>query len=285
MNPFIAPFANGLAFFPGLAACLAGMLMTLAQKSPLARHISTLLIIIGLILIVASATPLPYWFYGVLGIVTLTFWGLTRKGNQPRFRFIGAVIVIGIYMGAGCWEAQFHLTPTLTVNRAQTIYVIGDSISAGLINGDPTWPDILARKTSIKTVNLTRAGARVRDGEQQAQKITESNALVFLEIGGNDLLGSTTSTSFGQSLRSLLRNLREHGVKVVMFELPLYPGATSFGLEQRKAAAEAHILLIPKSLMTNVFTTPGATVDGIHLSPSGHQLWAEKIATLMQIEP
>ena len=285
MNPFIAPFANGMAFFPGLSACLAGLLVSLTQKSRLARHASNLLITIGLVLIAASATPLPLYLYGALGIVTLAFWLLARTGNQPLLRRAGVVVVVGVYLGSGCWEARFHITPKLTVNRTQTIYVIGDSISAGLINGEETWPDILARKTGIKTVNLARAGARIHDGGQQAQKIPRSDSLVFLEMGGNDLLGSTSAASFGQSLRMLLGTLQERGVKIVMFEFPLYPGANAFGSEQRKAAAEFHITLIPKSLMTAVFTTPGATVDGIHLSPSGHQLWAEKIAALMQIEP
>ena len=46
---------------------------------------------------------------------------------------------------------------------------------------------------------------------------------------------------------------------------------------QRELAAKYAVVLIPKRIFIGVLTTPGATVDGIHLSPAGHAWMADVI--------
>ena len=62
-----------------------------------------------------------------------------------------------------------------------------------------------------------------------------------------------------------------------MIELPLPPFANRFGMIQRRLARKHGIILIPKRTFVSVLTTPGATLDGIHLSPQGHLLMSETI--------
>ena len=41
-------------------------------------------------------------------------------------------------------------------------------------------------------------------------------------------------------------------------------------------------MLIPKSVLSNVFGTLGATSDGMHLAPKGHEVMTHEIFQLIQ---
>jgi lysophospholipase L1-like esterase len=49
-------------------------------------------------------------------------------------------------------------------------------------------------------------------------------------------------------------------------------------------AAKYNVVLIPKTYMARVLGKPGATVDGLHLSPSGHEAMARSIYQLLKME-
>src|ERR1700722_17028018 len=93
-------------------------------------------------------------------------------------------------------ELPYHFTKNISVSHNQTIYVIGDSISAGIDDKEKTWPDVLGDLSQLKVVNLARAGATVEIATYQTKRITVSNTLVLVEIGGNDLLGRTDRRAF-----------------------------------------------------------------------------------------
>ncbi|MEI6085916.1 MAG: SGNH/GDSL hydrolase family protein, partial [Verrucomicrobiota bacterium] len=91
-------------------------------------------------------------------------------------------------------------------------------------------------------------------------------------IGGNDILGPTTSTEFETDLRRLLVAAEQCAAATVMFELPLPPFGNSFGRVQRQLAQQFGVALIPKRHIAGVLAAPGTTIDGLHLSPHGHEL-------------
>ena len=69
---------------------------------------------------------------------------------------------------------------------------------------------------------------------------------------------------------------------VAMFELPLSPFTNRYGSTQRLLAREFGVILIPKKVLARIFTTSGATLDGIHLSDLGHRALAEQVAALLE---
>jgi len=101
--------------------------------------------------------------------------------------------------------------------------------------------------------------------------------VVLLEIGGNDVLGSTSTDEYERNLDALLHCVTGSGRHVVMFELPIPPLANGYGRAQRNLAAKHNVVLIPKRVLMGVLTDEGATVDSLHLSPSGHQQMAESV--------
>src|SRR5580700_5670326 len=79
-------FAGGDAFFWGLALLTAAALVGLLRDGPRVRTFGRLATIGAVIVIAASATPLPLWFYGVglvLSLLTLIArWGRTNDATQ-----------------------------------------------------------------------------------------------------------------------------------------------------------------------------------------------------------
>jgi lysophospholipase L1-like esterase len=69
-----------------------------------------------------------------------------------------------------------------------------------------------------------------------------------------------------------------------MFELPLIPFHNSFGTAQRSLAKKYHVTLLPKRFLTKIFGTVGGTLDGLHLSQSGHDALAAEIQGVFRVE-
>ena len=285
MHPLILSFAYGRAFFAGIVLALSANLLLLRFGVGLWRGLLTVLAATGMIFVVISATPAPLWLYVVWGLLSLA--GLVL-GNLPRTtqRARGWVALAAVIAPATLifMEAPYHRTPRITVKPGQTVYVLGDSLSAGMATHDRCWPAVLAELTSLRIVNYAQAGATVQSAFAQAQEITLSNTVVILEIGGNDLLGGTDAETFRARLDPLLGYLRASGHVLVMFELPLYPFRNAYGQAQRELAARYGVALLPKRQLTLVLGMTDGTQDGLHLSDAGHAALAKQMAEVIRPE-
>ena len=106
-------------------------------------------------------------------------------------------------------------------------------------------------------------------------------SVVVVEIGGNDLLGSTPAAQFEKDLDALLEFLYAPNRQVVMLELPLPPFFHRFGRIQRAAAEKYGVLLVPKRVFLSVLAGSGATLDSVHLSQTGHQHMSDSVWSLI----
>jgi lysophospholipase L1-like esterase len=111
--------------------------------------------------------------------------------------------------------------------------------------------------------------------------VEETDAVVLVEIGGNDLLNGTSPDEFERHLRALLAALRRPGRTVVMLELPLVTFFAGYGRAQRALAEEYGVFLVPKRIFAGVLAAPGATADGLHLSAAGTRLMAERLLPIL----
>ena len=186
-------------------------------------------------------------------------------------------IVIAVAFTAMLIEMPKHMIPFVGGQPRDTLYVIGDSISAGIDQDELVWPTILARTHRVQVVNLSRPGACLASILPQADRIQPGPCIVLLEIGGNDLLGKATVSNFESALKDLLRSVCGTGRTVAMLELPLPPFCAGFGKAQRRLAKRFGVTLIPKRLFAKVLTGRGNTTDGLHLSAQGHQRMADAI--------
>lgn len=270
-------FGDGRMFFIGCLLAVIGVIFSGRLKNKWARAFDYSAWI-GMLLIIISATPLPLEIYAVWLLVFLA----AMLGHQiPRVKFprTAAMVGFGVITLAMCiWELQFHRTPTLNIAEDRAIFVIGDSISAGIGGPETTWPEVWAQQSGREIINLAVPGAKIEDAlTRQLERVDRRNSTVIVEIGGNDLMGDTTTAEFEQRLAGLLFQLNQDQHQVIMFELPLLPLKNGYGLSQRILATKYSVTLIPKRFLVDVFEAPGATLDGLHLSQTGHDELARRV--------
>jgi acyl-CoA thioesterase I len=279
--PFIIYFfGSGLAFYVGVGLILFGVLLTTLRRRPKLSRLGPLAAIVGVVLVTFSAAPLPYWYFATAGFVTLV-WLFTERPPRNISHFplcILRIIVVTFWLVGVVMDGQYQLTPTVTATGRPAIWIIGDSVTAGLGNSKTeTWPRILARTHDIVIHDHSQAGATVATALRNLPNEPLGDGIVLLEIGGNDLLGSTTAADFEDQLDRLLTAVCQPHRTVLMFELPLPPFCNRFGMAQRRLAAEHGVLLIPKRLFVEVLTAEDTTLDGVHLSQRGHEAMAEMV--------
>ena len=162
------------------------------------------------------------------------------------------------------------------LQSGETVLFIGDSITAGAGRDDTSerWPNILAKEHDLAVQDVSRMGETAASALKRVKTRQISSPVVMVEIGGNDLLGSTSSAQFSRDLDALLAHVAAPDRQVIMFELPLPPFRHEYGRIQRSLARKHGVLLVPKGLFLSVLTTDGATLDTIHLSQAGHRRMA-----------
>jgi len=281
MNPIFVLLADGNAFFAGIALALLSESFRKTENR-LAGSLSRIAGCIGIALAVASSTPLPLWIY----VIWLGCWGLSffspRTWKPGRYATILFVFSSFCLMAA---EARFRVSPQIPIADQEPIFVLGDSISAGMGTKERVWPLVLGDISHLNVTNLAQPGATVIDAAKQAKEINAAKGLVIIEIGGNDMFGDLPSAEFARRLDSLLGSLSAAGEQIAMFELPLLPFHHGYAIAQRTLAAKYNTFLIPKSCLANVIKQPDDTLDGLHLSQKGHNALAKSVLALLSEAP
>jgi acyl-CoA thioesterase-1 len=310
-------FVGGDAFFSGVVLLLSGLIVACWRGGPGQRFTVRLTTLLGAVLVAFSSTPLPQWFYAIWLFVLIawltlenrratnshnshaerTFWLRMRKtfwlwptGTDHRvvrpFRAIGSkravrtfhVAMAAVTLAAASWEILWRAAQSLDRHSFSTMYVIGDSLSAGMLGSQElTWPRELQQSRDIEVIDLSRAGATTRSALAQADLIDRGEVVVLIEIGGNDLLGEIGSEQFAADLDALLNRLLQPGRQLVMLELPLPPFYNQYGRIQRTVARKYNVTLIPRRFLAGVIFAEDATIDGLHLSARGHRLLSQMI--------
>lgn len=285
MNPLLLMLADGTSFFIGLGVTLVASLLILRYRMGSIRVFLTLIAFIGIAFVGLSATPLPIDLYlaWLLPITIALASGYTDRITQDLRRKMAIVILIATAL-FGFAEWRYHRLPYLYVESGTTVYVVGDSISAGIGGEQKCWPSVFTEMTSLPVINLAKAGATVQTALKQIDAINETNATVILEIGGNDVIGGTDPAMFRDQLDHLVSALRMRHHQVLMLELPLFPFQNAYGAAQRSIAAKYHTLLLPKRFFTAILGMKNGTSDGLHLSQQGHEAMARMIAGVVRKE-
>ena len=170
MNPIILGFADGTTFFVGLAMTFIADLLLLRFRVGPMRAVFTVLAMVGIIFVVISATPLPAWAYAIWLISATAALAAGNLARCPRnARLILAGLAVLTTTAFALAEFPHRRLPHIDVPRGATIYVIGDSISAGVGMKEKLWPAVLAEMTSLSVVNLARDGAKVQSAREASR--------------------------------------------------------------------------------------------------------------------
>lgn len=278
--------ANGNAFFLGGLLLVAVAVWSIFH--PRLNALWRVACLLGIGFVAVSSTPLPHFLYAIWAVVVVGFVCATRF-SERRFRRATALALILLTGIATAMEAPHLAESGIVIDPRDTIYVIGDSITAGVSDRerDKTWPALL-QKGGLQIVDLSQAGATLASAlKGQQPSIPSGNpahSAVILEIGGNDLLSEVGAARFRSELNQLLMAIRPKAHSIVMLELPLFPFHNDHGSAQRSLAKEYHVSLIPKRRFADVIGARDATLDGLHLSASGQILMAELVSKTISSE-
>jgi lysophospholipase L1-like esterase len=282
MNPLmwklIWHFADGTSFFIGAVILLIAIILPSVLKI---KHLSLIictLVLIGTVEILLSANPLPLWFY-CLWAAALAVWliAYNQHAIAKTIRLSAQIIAALLCCAAIAIELPYHLMPCIPKGNCKVLYIVGDSVSRMTAAKQNPWPHILGEEYNVAVVNLAQSGATAASAVRQSQQVQDQNALVLIEIGGNDMFAPTPIKQFEASLEKVLATVASQKRTIIMLELPLLPLYNEYGSVQRKMASKYHAILIPKSFFVSVISAKGATVDLAHLSQEGQKLMAEKV--------
>ncbi len=291
MNYVVYFFGSGDAFFVGIGFILAGLAISIYFERRWLVLVGFLMAEAGLLLVVLSAAPIPYWLYAISCTATIVWLVAERRSLRAVKPYINWIRGLVVFAWVVCFavEIPFRFIPVVPGGGRPAFGIIGDSVTAGL--GEPsknamtkngTWPSFLVKNHGIEVIDVSQMGATTASALKQADELPAATGLVLLEIGGNDLLGPTSTNKFESDLDALLKRVCTPGRSVMMFELPLPPFRNGYGSVQRELAAQYKVLLIPKRVFIAVLSTAGATLDGIHLSPAGHEQMARVVWSLIK---
>lgn len=279
MNWLVYHILSGQAFFTGVTLLIIAAISSTGSR-PIFSRITALTFPVGVIAVVVSSTPIPYWYYGITVVATFV-WIASRF--RKKWRRWAPYAVAGVWLIAALIELPYHFTTALLPTPARTITIIGDSITAGVGGEDMAerWPCILAREHGLQVQDISHMGDTAASSLKRVRSHSVESPVVFIEIGGNDLLGSTTSSEFARDLDALLEHLAGEGRQIIMFELPLLPFCHEYGRIQRSVAAQHNVILIPKRVFLSIIAGGDSTLDSLHLTQVGHQAMADCVWSLI----
>ena len=279
MNWLVYHVASGQAFFSGVALLVVAALASTASR-PQFKRLTATGFLVGVIAVVVSSTAISYWFYAFAIVVTLVW---IASGYRKSWRRWATYAFAAVWLLAAGLEVPYHVVPSLARADTRRLTILGDSVTAGVGGGETseTWPAILAREHQVQVQDLSHVGETAGSALKRARAQSIDSPVLLIEIGGNDLLGSTTASQFAKDLDALLTHVAASGRQIIMFELPLPPFYHEYGRVQRSLAAKHRVHLVPKRVFLSVLARGDSTLDTIHLSQAGHRAMAERVWRLV----
>ncbi|MDX9874177.1 MAG: arylesterase [Spongiibacteraceae bacterium] len=198
--------------------------------------------------------------------------------------------------GSSCrWRLRWALAPLLaasvTAAAADTILVLGDSISAAYgLPREQGWVALLAQQMPEHTiVNASISGETTEGGLQRLPQLLERHQpdVLIIELGGNDGLRGFPLQRLRANLSSMTELGQAAGARVLLVGMkipPNYGPRYTSGFEQAfiDTAAQYETALVP-FFLERVAAEPGMMQDdGIHPTAAAQQRLLENM--LPQLE-
>jgi acyl-CoA thioesterase I len=288
-------FAGGDAFLFGLGLWCVLQVALVRFSSERFRRILMIASKFSVIWALAIPSPAPRWLLALFVGSLIGLWLTARKARAVSEKRVPTAVLLreGTWRWIACanalalilFEIPFRFSPSLP-EPPERLQIVADSVTAGLNDGEDTWPQKLSRDSALAVVDASQPGATLKSALSQLGQLDEQNSprsLLLLEIGGNDLLEGLPVSEFADHLERLLAAASRRERTVWMFELPMPPLSFRYGEPQRRLARQYNVRLIPRRLLLRVLTSTGGTVDGIHLSQTGHQRMAGLMRELLTL--
>ncbi|MFM5741526.1 arylesterase [Aeromonas veronii] len=183
----------------------------------------------------------------------------------------------------------------LSSAQAQTLLVLGDSLSAGYqMQVEQSWPALLNQKWQEEGGKHTLLNASI-SGETTQGALARLPALLkehkpdwlLIELGGNDGLRGFAPTITRQNLASMIALAKEQQTRVVLTQIQLPRNYGARYLRQFEQIfpelALANDLPLLPFFMDDIALRPELMMnDGIHPTPAAQPQIRDKVASFME---
>ena len=189
------------------------------------------------------------------------------------------LVVAAVILGACSKPAEQPLP------RGTRVLALGDSLTAGNgVSPAEAWPALLAAHTGWEIVNGGVSGDTSAGGLQRLPGLLEeySPTLVFVSLGGNDMLRRVPQAETIANLNRILDMIQARGAKAVLLATPK-PSITGAIFNSLSAAefyrpiAKAHQVPLIEDALPEVLSDIKLKGDALHPNAAGHQLLTRKI--------
>jgi len=190
------------------------------------------------------------------------------------------MLLVTLALLSACDKPQVDAIPT-----SSNILALGDSLTAGYgVNSDEAWPSLLAGKTGWTVINGGISGNTSSEALARLPALLEEHkpVLVFIALGGNDMLRHTPTQETITNLEKMIALVRVHGAKPILLGIPK-PSLAGAVFQNLSAAefyrdiAKAQQVPLIEDAIADVLSDPQLKVDQLHPNAAGHQLLTEKI--------
>lgn len=177
-----------------------------------------------------------------------------------------------------------------SVTHANTILILGDSLSAGYrMNAQQAWPQLLAKRwqqeaVAVELINASVSGDTTQGGLQRLVPLLKKHqpSLVLLELGGNDGLRGLPPPLIEKNLAQMINLAQQSGAKVILTDIQLPPNYGRRYLQQFEGIfsdlAERHQLpLLPFFVAPLIGKTGMMMDDGIHPTAKAQDAIVEQV--------
>lgn len=176
-------------------------------------------------------------------------------------------------------------TVTNIPTKEGPIVAFGDSLVEGVgTTPGNTFVDVLSRRIGEPILNMGVSGDTTDDGVKRLQAVLdEKPRIVLLLLGGNDALKRVPSENTFQNIRTIVSELQNGGVVVVLIAPPGgISYATTYEKEFENIAQEYGVSYVP-NILKGLLGKNEYMADIIHPNDAGHVIMADKIEPVLQM--
>jgi len=171
------------------------------------------------------------------------------------------------------------------ISPSSNVLALGDSLTAGYgVASNEAWPALLAGKTGWTVINGGISGNTSSEALARLPALLEEHkpVLVFITLGGNDMLRHTPTQDTITNLEKMIALVRVHGAKPILLGIPepSIAGAVFRNLSTAafyRDIAKAQQVPLIEDAIADVLSDPLLKVDQLHPNAAGHQKLTDKI--------
>ncbi|KZZ79104.1 hypothetical protein A3766_26950, partial [Oleiphilus sp. HI0132] len=154
--------------------------------------------------------------------------GFAMHMQLGRYFIIGCLLLLSSLTYAAEIEKPLPVKNTVPVQKAASILVVGDSISAAFgLDKSKGWVALMQRELgdNYRVINASISGDTTTGGRYRLGKAlsTHQPVIVIIELGGNDGLRGTPVRQIRNNLEAMAVMSQEAGAQVILLGMQIPP--------------------------------------------------------------